>query len=147
MHELAHAGYLTYHAMPDLAGPKTFGELAENVMYLTQLEGMGVITPLKLRTLEGGLGDPDYVALGDASERERRIRAYFEKLAQRESHSEKSITRDDLEVYNAFSGKPLRLWYVVGCHMAQTIETKHGVGRLRELVREGCTAFFEAYRG
>ena len=77
MHELAHAGYLRYNKMPDLSAPKTWRELADNVMYLTHLEGMGVLTPLKLRTEEGGLMDPDYVALGDPAER-RRVLAYLE---------------------------------------------------------------------
>jgi len=147
MHELAHAGYVAYHEIPDLAAPKTYGELAGNVMFLTQLEGMGVLTPFRLRTLEGGLCDPDYVALGDAVERGRRVRAYFDELEQLESHPDKPITRDDLEIYNVFSGKPLRLWYVAGCHMAQTIEKTRGVESLRELVRKGYAAFFEAYRG
>jgi hypothetical protein len=147
MHELAHAGYFAYNEMPSLAAPRTYGELAENVMFLTQLEGMGVLTPLRLRTLEGGFGDPDYVALLDPKERERRVSAYFEKLARLESSPNKTIKPMDLEIYNEFSGKPLRLWYVAGCHMAQTIEKTRGADALREVVREGCAAFFEAYRG
>jgi hypothetical protein len=146
MHELAHAGYLTYHAMPELSAPRTLGELAGNVMFLTQLEGMGVLTPLGLRALEGGLGDPDYVALGDPTERGRRVRTYFERLGQLESHPDKALTRGDLETYGTFSGKPLRLWYVAGCHMAQVIEERRGKDTLRELVRRGSAAFFEAHR-
>lgn len=147
MHELAHAGYVAYHEMPNLAAPRTYRELAGNVMFLTQLEGMGVLTPFRLRTAEDGLGDPDYVALLDPKERDRRVCVYFEKLARLKSSPDTVITPEDLEIYNEFSGKPLRLWYVAGCHMAQTIEKTRGVESLRELVRKGYAAFFEAYRG
>jgi hypothetical protein len=145
MHELAHAGYLRYHKMPDLTAPKTLGELAENLMFLTHLEGMGVHTPLRLRVEEGGLGDPDYVVLADADERKRRIHAYFKKLNRLEPN--KPATVNDLTVYGEFSERPLRLWYVAGCHMAQVIEGELGSETLRELVRSGSRAFFEAYRG
>ncbi|MCX6649063.1 MAG: hypothetical protein NTV61_06705 [Candidatus Bathyarchaeota archaeon] len=147
MHELAHAGYLGYNGTPDLTAPRTWGELAGNVMFLTHLEGMGVLTPLKLRMAEDGLGDPDYVALGDPVERRRRVRAYFEKLASLEKEPDREVEEGDLEVYDQFSGRPRRLWYVAGCHMAQVIEAERGAEVLRELVGKGSGAFFEVYRG
>jgi hypothetical protein len=147
MHELAHAGYLTYNRMPDLSAPNTYGALAGNVMFLTQLEGMGVLTPLRLRAAEGGLGDPDYVALGDPVERCGRVHAYFEKLARLEDRPNREVVECDLEFYNQFSGRPRRLWYVAGCHMAQVIEAERGIDVLRELVRKGSGAFFDEYRG
>jgi hypothetical protein len=145
MHELAHAGYLAYHDMPDLAAPATWGELAANVRFLTHLEGMGVITPLQLRTEEGGLGDPDYIALRDPAERARRVHAYFSKLEYLESSPHREVTNGDLGIYGDFSEKPMRLWYVAGCHMAHSIEEVHGRDSLRELVIMGCDAFFDAY--
>ena len=147
MHELAHAGYLGYHEMPGLASPRTWGELADNVMFLTHLEGMGVLTPLRLRVEEGGLSDPDYVALGDSAETGRRVRAYFKELRRLEDKPDKAVEEGDLEVYDRFSGSPQRLWYVAGCHMAQAIEAKQGAVALRELVGRGSKAFFEVYRG
>jgi hypothetical protein len=147
MHELAHAGYFGYNRMPNLSAPKTWRELADNVLFLTHLEGMGVLTPLKLRTDEGGLGDPDYVALGDPAERKRRVLAYFEKLGRLEREPDRVVEESDLEIYDQFSGRPLRLWYVAGCHMAQVIEASRGVDALRELVRKGSRDFFEVYRG
>lgn len=147
MHELAHAGYLGYHEMPGLASPRTWGELAGNVMFLTHLEGMGVLTPLRLRVEEGGLSDPDYVALGDSAETGRRVRTFFEELGRLEGEPNRVVEEGDLDVYDRFSGRPLRPWYVAGCHMAQAIEAERGAETLRELVREGSGAFFEAYRG
>ena len=54
IHELAHAGYLRYHRMPELASAKTLGDLSAIVKFLTHLEGMGVISSLRLRTREEG---------------------------------------------------------------------------------------------
>ena len=146
MHELAHAGYLHYHMIPDLKAPVTWGELAANVRFLTHLEGMGVITPFKLRAVESGLGDPDYLALGDLTERRRRVATYFAKLARLEGSPLRNAAESDLGVYGEFSEKPLRLWYVVGCHMAQAIEAARGRAVLRELVHLGSDAFFGVYR-
>jgi hypothetical protein len=146
MHELAHAGYLHYHGMPDLRAPMTWGELAANVRFLTHLEGMGVITPLSLRLEENGLGDPDYVVLHDPAERERRSMTYFNKLARLEDSPLRCVAESDLEVYGEFSEKPLRLWYIAGFHMAQAIEAARGRDSLRELVLLGSDAFFDVYR-
>ncbi len=145
MHELAHAGYFAYHDMPDLKAPATWGELAANVRFLTHLEGMGVITPLQLRAEEGGLGDPDYIALADPAERQRRVRTYFTKLERLESSPDRKVADGDLGIYGEFSEKPTRLWYIAGCHMAQSIEAERGRNSLRELVRMGCDEFFHAY--
>ncbi len=145
MHELAHAGYFTYHDLPDLTAPATWGELAANVRFLTHLEGMGVITPLRLRTEEDGLGDPDYIALADPVQRQRRIRAYFTKLEHLESFPDRKVAEGDLDIYGEFSEKPTRLWYITGCHMAQSIEESRGRNSLRELVRIGCDEFFNTY--
>ncbi len=146
MHELAHAGYLRYHKMVDLATPKTRRDLASNVMFLTHLEGMGVLTPIRLRSEEGWFLDPDYIALGDPVERKLRVLTFFEKLGNLLREPDREIGSSDLSIYDQFSGRPLRLWYVAGCHMAQRIEEKSGVTVLRELVRKGSIAFFEAYR-
>jgi len=146
MHELSHAGYLKYHSLMSLAAPKTWRELACNVIFLTHLEGMGVLTPLRLRIKEGGLADPDYVALRDPTERGKRVRAYFEKLEGLEDEPDRIVEKSDLDAYDQFSEKPLRLWYVAGCHMAQMIEYELGLEVLRELVRKGSEAFFETYR-
>jgi hypothetical protein len=146
MHELAHAGYLKYHRMMNLAAPKTWRELIDNVIFLTHLEGMGVLTPLRLRIKEGRLTDPDYVALRDPAETGKRVHAYFKILEGLEDEPDRIVEKNDLDVYDHLSGKPLRLWYIAGCHMAQVIESKLGVEALRELVREGNGAFFKTYR-
>lgn len=56
VHELAHAGYFRYRQMPELANFRTLRDLLDAVKLLTHLEGMGVISPFKLRVKEGDLG-------------------------------------------------------------------------------------------
>lgn len=145
MHELAHAGYLRYHEAPDLKTPGTLSELAGNVMYLTQLEGMGVLTPMKLRTTENRLTDPDYVVLNDPDESKKRVKAYFQILKELLEDPNKPVHEKDLVIYDQLSCKPRRLWYISGCQMAQAIEVSRGVDALRELVKSGSRAFFETY--
>ena len=146
MHELAHSGYFSYHAAPNLSGPRTFAELAANVRFLTHLEGMGVLTPLKKRTEEDGLGDPDYLALLNPVETRRRLDAFLEKLSWLEKEPDSKVVKDDLNIYDELSRKPRRLWYVAGCEIARVIKSGRGRGKLRELVRAGGDEFFASYR-
>jgi hypothetical protein len=55
------------------------------------------------------------------------------------------VNEAELTVYDHFSGKPLRLWYIAGYHTAQNIEAELGSDALRELVKKGSQAFFEKY--
>ncbi len=144
MHELAHAGYFGYNETPKLMS-KTYRELANNVKFLTHLEGMGVLTPMRLRLKESGLSDPDYITLMNPEERIRRIKTYFEKLHMLEKRPDTIVNEAELTVYDHFSGKPLRLWYIAGYHIAQNIEAELGSDVLRELVKKGSQAFFEKY--
>jgi hypothetical protein len=142
IHELAHAGYFRYHKMPDLSRVKTTHELVDTVKLLTHLEGMGVTSSLALRREQGGLLDKDYQTLSDEKETRRRVRLYFEKLTALEDEPDRKADSRDLDY---FSGGPGRLWYITGCHMAGKIEEGFGQATLRELVRKGHNAFFEAY--
>ena len=73
IHELAHAGYFRYRPMPDLARLRTMTDLLEAVKLLTHLEGMGVVSPFKLRMKEHGLFDDDYKVLLNENERRARV--------------------------------------------------------------------------
>jgi hypothetical protein len=145
IHESAHAGYYHYHPMPDLYLPKTLRELAHIVKYLTHLEGMGVFSSLGLRQAEHGLLDNDYRVLLDVKERTSRIRAYFRLLSKLERNSEKKVRPADFRIYHEMSRPKTRLWYIAGGFMAQRIHADFGDKVLRELVRDGCEAFFERY--
>jgi len=145
VHELAHGGYFRYRKMPNLAALRTMGELVDVVKMLTHLEGMGMISPLRMRVREGGLADNDYRVLLDHSERKALVREYFEKLRGLERDPEREIRPSDYRVLDDFSRRPKRLWYIAGCHIAMTIEENLGIGALREMVRRGHRSFFGAY--
>jgi len=147
IHELAHAGYLRYHSerMPELASIKTLGELCAIVKFLTHLEGMGVISSLRLRTREGGLLDNDYKVLRNEAEKAKRVREYFKVLSRLENNAKQKVKQSDFEVFEKMSGRATRLWYITGCHMAQTIESTFGLNTLRQLVEKGCSDFFKKY--
>ena len=145
IHELAHAGYFRYRQMPELAKMRTLGDLSNIVKLLTHLEGMGVISPMKLRLEEGGLLDNDYKVLLNDAERNRRVRDYFTVLSRLESRRSKDLREEDFQVLEQMSRRTTRLWYITGCHMAQKIGQEYGVEMLRNLVKRGYQEFFETY--
>ncbi len=145
IHELAHAGYLRYHRMSELASAKTLGDLCAIVKFLMHLEGMGVISSLRLRTREGGLLDNDYKVLRNDAEKAKRVREYFTLLSRLENNLEQEVERSDFEIFEKMSGRATRMWYVTGCHMAQMIESAFGIDTLRQLVGKGCSDFFKTY--
>lgn len=144
IHELAHAGYLRYHHLPELRNVRTNAEMLSVVKFLTHLEGMGVISSLKLRIREGGLLDNDYRVLLNNAERAKRVSHYFRLLDELESDLTK-VDESRFQIFEVMSGKETRLWYVTGCHMAQEIENRLGTEVLRSLVQQGSEEFFDTY--
>jgi hypothetical protein len=143
IHELAHAGYVRYHPLPELRNIRTNRELLKIVKFLTHLEGMGVISALRLRILEEGLLDNDYRILLNDAERTRRVNHYFRLISELESNLNKQV--DESSFFEKMSGKETRLWYITGCHMAQQIEKRYGIETLRKLVKRGSEEFFDTY--
>jgi hypothetical protein len=144
IHELAHAGYVRYHPLPDLSSIRTNRQLLKVVRYLTQLEGMGVKSALRLRIREGGLLDNDYRILLNDIERARRVYLYFKLLCRLESNLSEG-SKSHAEFFQKMSGRKTRLWYIMGCHMAQEIEKWCGSETLRKLVKQGSKKFFRTY--
>jgi hypothetical protein len=145
IHELAHAGYVRYHPLPELWNIRTKGELLKVVKFLTHLEGMGVISALRMRIRENGLRDNDYRILLNDVERARRVNHYFRLISELERNSDKEVDEPDSRLVDEMSGKETRLWYITGCHMAQEIEKHLGLETLRNLVRQGSEEFFDTY--
>ena len=146
IHELAHAGYFRYRQMPELRKMRTLGDLSDAVKLLTHLEGMGVISPMKLRLKEGGVLNDDYRVLLNIAERNKRVRNYFSILTKLENKPRQKLRQADLQVLEQMSGRATRLWYITGCHMAQRIEQEWGLDTLRNLVKKGFDEFLETYR-
>jgi hypothetical protein len=145
IHELAHAGYVRYHALPQLWKAKTNAELLSIIKLLTHLEGMGVLSAFRLRVSEDGLLDNDYRTLLNSAERAKRISYYFRILNRLENNLEKKIDKPYFPVFDKMSGQKTRLWYIMGCHIAQEIEKRRGIETLRKLVKQGSEGFFSTY--
>jgi hypothetical protein len=145
IHELAHAGYVRYHPLPELWNISTNVELLNIIRFLTQLEGMGVISALRLRVSEDGLLDNDYKILLNDAERAKRVSEYFRIFRKLESNINKKNDKSYFQLFEKMSGKETRLWYITGCHMAQEIERHRGLETLRKLVKQGSKEFFNAY--
>jgi hypothetical protein len=109
IHELAHAGYFRYHRMPELTKIRTLRDLSDVVKLLTHLEGMGVISPMRLRVEEGGLLDGDYKVLLNDTERKRRVRDYFRVLSRLENRRSQELREGDFQVFEDMSGRTTRL--------------------------------------
>jgi len=146
IHELAHAGYFRYRNMPELAKMRTIGNLLDTVKLLTHLEGMGVISPLKMRLQDHGLLDNDYKVLMNETERNRRVNEYFTILSRLQSKRNQPLHEEDFQVLEQMSGKTTRLWYITGCHMAQKILQELEAETLRNLVKTGSKEFFKTYK-
>ena len=145
IHELAHAGYVRYHPMPDLGKIRTNQQLLKAIEYLTHLEGMGVKSALRLRIQESGLLSNDYKVLLDDSERAARVTRYFKLLDKLKSKIPEEKTKSRRRIFQEMNGKKTRLWYITGCHMAEEIEKQRGTETLRNLVKQGSDAFFRSY--
>jgi hypothetical protein len=145
IHELAHAGYVRYHALPELWNIRTKRELLKVVKLLTHLEGMGVMSALRIRIRENGLCDNDYRAFLNDAERARRVSHYFRLISELESNLDEEVDESRSRLFDEMSGKETRLWYITGCHMAQEIEKRRGLETLRNLVRQGSKEFFDTY--
>jgi len=146
IHELAHVGYFRYRRMPELAKMRTLHDLLDVMKLLTHLEGMGVISPFKLRIREGGLLDNDYKVLLNENERNERIHDYFIILSKLENEPNRELRDEDYKILEGMSAKPKRLWYITGGHMAQKIEDQRGTVTLQNIVKQGPEEFFRAYR-
>jgi hypothetical protein len=144
IHELAHAGYVRYHPLPELWNIGTNRELLDIVKFLTHLEGMGVISAFRLRVSENGLLDNDYRILLNKTEKAKRVDRYFEIVAKLESNLTE-LDEPPYRVFEEMSARDARLWYIAGCHMAQEIERCYGIETLRNLVEKGSEEFFKIY--
>jgi hypothetical protein len=145
IHEVHHSGLMQIHPMPRVADIDTVLEVYEFVRYATFLEGLAVHAARETRRLQDALaGDPDYIALTDASELAQVMSAYRRKLESLRSEIGRPLGDEHWQVVEEMSsGK--RLWYVAGAAMAASIEGASGRGDLLQLELLGPEAFFDAF--
>lgn len=145
VHELHHAGFMTYHDLPELASIRTTTDLAALVRALTFLEGLAVHAARGWRAAAGALeDDPDYAALQDAVRMRGYEQEYFRLYHLLERAPHRPLVPGDWDVLEPLAGGD-RLWYRVGALMAERIEEELGREALIEAVVAGPHRFFELY--
>jgi len=146
IHELHHAGFIMLKGgyMPSL-DMTTYKEMAHVVAYLTHLEGMGTYVPLGIREQENAMNThQDYVAIQDLELLKELEKEYFDIYFHFKNNPDSLIAEADWDKINILSDAK-RLWYIVGAHIAQTIDRKLGREKLINLISESSENFITTY--
>ena len=146
IHELHHAGFIMLKGgyMPSL-DMVTYKEMAHIIEYFTHLEGMGTYAPLGIREQENAMDThQDYVAIQDLEFIKELEKEYFDIYFYFKNSPENLLTEEDWGKINILSDAK-RLWYVVGAHIAQTIDQKIGREKLISLISEPSEKFITTY--
>jgi len=143
-HELYHFGFHGYQehgsALSTDASP---GELMDHALWWLQNEGMATYASYGVTDLYPAHGAArDYDLLDDPTDVRRLIGNVNEIL-----DSADRLPRDAFRDLIWEKGVRERAFYVVGAHMARTIDSESGRGVLISLIEEGSRSFAEAYNG
>jgi hypothetical protein len=138
VHELFHVGYSKARAQrtePPLNDERLYGMLDA-----LHNEGMATYVGYEAQSLFPAPGERDYPMLDDPSA-VRRLRALLNDLfAQVDGARPEQIDR-----WSWARGVTMRGYYVVGAHMARTIERERGREALIGTIAQGPVAFVRAY--
>ena len=144
IHELHHAGFMSFQPPRPLSDFKTCDDLLRFVVYSTQLEGMAVFAAWDRRIRENALlDDGDYIALQDEEGMKKIEKAYFADLEYLKKRSGQAADKEAWEVPGRMSAD--RLWYRVGARMARRIERELGLPALLDLIKKGPAEFLDTY--
>ncbi len=145
VHELHHAGWHTYHPLPELSRVGTTRALAGLIRYCTAMEGLAVHAARNWRAEAGALSsDPDYVALLDAQRMDRYEAQFFALLRDLQAEEPRSLEEADWDILELMSTGE-RLWYRVGARMVYRIEQALGRDVLVEASLQGPDQVFNLY--
>ena len=140
-HELFHIGFEKYHQMPNIIGTSTFGELRAIVLATAMNEGLATLTPLQKRIETNELGDRDYQRLLDSAELQLAIFQFDSVMNYLTANGNKELSMKVLgSVLGKMSGD--RLFYVVGCHIGRTIESKHSI---KSIIKRSPEEYYNLY--
>jgi len=148
IHELHHAGFIAVKNgyMPSFE-ISTRREMAYIIEYLTHLEGMGTYAPFGIREHENALNsDGDYIALQNLSQLDGLTDEYFEIYKYFADNPSEALIEADWQKVEILSDAK-RLWYIVGAHMAKTIDQRLGREKLTDLICEPSINFIATYLG
>lgn len=146
IHEVHHAGFFSLQPPPAPDGVKTCRDLLGLVQYLTHLEGMAVMAAYPPRRAGHALEDwsGDYEVLENPQRMRELASCYFDIYSSLGNRGDEECGAEDMAVLEVMSGGE-RLWYRVGCMMAQVIERKKGRVALNHLIEVGPAAFLQQY--
>jgi hypothetical protein len=147
IHEIHHIGFIALKGgqMPSFGTLKTRSDMARLIEYCTHLEGMAVYTSLYLRQKEGAadmIGD--YIALNSPQQLNNMECEFFEIYRHFKNNPDVPLSQNDFSKINILSDEK-RLWYIVGAHIAKTIDQLLGRESLTALISEDSENFINAY--
>jgi len=146
IHELHHAGFMSYQPPPRLADLNTCADLLALVRYSTELEGIAVLAAWERRRAESALdGDPDYAALQDEARIRKDTADYFRDYDALAVRGGRPLDAQSWAVIDRMSSGE-RLWYRVGALMARRVEDALGRPALVALIEAGPALFLETAR-
>jgi hypothetical protein len=141
IHEVYHVGYHAHHRSLPLQDAETGQEMVEHILWQLQNEGMATYVAYKARSAFPESGDEeDYRLLEDPEQVELRLDDVRDLIEQ-------AVTVPPAEMRDAVIERGItnRGFYIVGAHMARTIEEVLGRDALVTAVRDGPAAFSELY--
>jgi hypothetical protein len=144
IHELSHVVVNSYQPALLFSSLKTRGDLFRVLQFHTQLEGLGVFTPLRIRKAKSAFSHIDYKVLQEVEMIESLKERFFNLLEEAEKYPSKEIEDEDWKPIIECSED--RMWYTIGCHMAQMIAEKLGLDELIKTIEEGYHSFFKKYQ-
>ena len=141
-HELYHIGFHSHQDHGSEASPDaTPRELADHVLWWLQNEGMATYASYNVTDIYPVHGAaPDYTMLENPAD-VRRFTANVNEILAATS----TLPRDALKEPLWTKGVKERAFYVVGAHMARTIDREKGRETLITLIHEGPRSYAEAY--
>ncbi len=138
VHEIFHVGYSK--SRPGRTEPKLENEQLYGMLDALQNEGLATYVAYRAQAMFPAPGERDYPLL-DSPADVRRLRGMLNGLfAQVGTASEEQVTR-----WAWSRGVTMRGYYVVGAHMARTIDAALGREALIDTVRRGPVSFVRTY--
>ncbi len=140
-HELFHIGFEKYQKLPNIFNARTVRDLREIVLAMTMNEGLATLTPFQKRIDTKELSDNDYVRLLDTVQLQNAIIQFDSVMSYCTASADKELTNEILGyVLGQMSGD--RLFYVVGCHIGHTLESRHNI---KDLIRRSPEEYYNLF--
>ncbi|MCL2378800.1 MAG: hypothetical protein FWC77_06715 [Defluviitaleaceae bacterium] len=145
IHELHHAGFIALKGFMPSLEISSRKEMACVIEYLTHLEGMGTYAALNIRLQEGAMNtDNDYISFQDQQLLDCLIKEYFDIYHYFKDNPDETLHEEDWQKIAILSDVK-RLLYVVGAHIARTIEYRKGKAYLVNLISQPSENFIKAF--